>query len=253
MLANALGQEQSHCRMPIDNKEVNYKVWASDNVVYGPVPLETLLEWVADGRILPTTWVFSHEINSWKPAKSLPPLSDALAEYHSSHAPLPMPCEVGKAEESITIDHLRQFDVLAGLGQAELEQFIGHCMVMEIEEGGIIMKKGSPGDGLFMILSGEARVRLVAAGEDQTLATVKAGSFIGEVAMFSQTQRSADVLAETLCHLLFMSTEAFRNMMKAEPKLSSAILFALGQIMADRMMTGNERLQTKASSEFLWM
>ena len=92
-----------------------------------------------------------------------------------------------------------------------------------------------------------------AAGEDQTLATVKAGSFIGEVAMFSQTQRSADVLAQTLCHLLFMSTEAFRNMMKAEPKLSSAILFALGQIMADRMMAGNERLQIKASSEFLWM
>ncbi|SVE07843.1 uncharacterized protein METZ01_LOCUS460697, partial [marine metagenome] len=171
--------------MPIDNKEVNYKVWASDNVVYGPVPLETLLEWVADGRVLPTTWVFSHEINSWKPANSLSPLSDALAEYHTSHAPLPMPCEVGKAEESITIDHLRQFDVLAGLGQAELEQFIDHCMVMEVEEGGIIMKKGSPGDGLFMILSGEARVRLIAAGEDQTLATVKAGSFIGEVAMFS--------------------------------------------------------------------
>ena len=124
---------------------------------------------------------------------------------------------------------------------------------MEIEEGGIIMKKGSPGNGLYMILSGDTRVRLIAAGQDTTLATVKAGSFIGEVAMFSQTPRSADVLALTPCNLLFMSAEAFRNMMKTEPKLASAVLFALGHMMADRMVAGNDRLQTKASSEFLWL
>jgi hypothetical protein len=239
--------------MPADNEEVHYKVWASDNVVYGPVLLETLLEWVADGRVTPDSWVFSQEVNSWKPAKSLSPLGDALAEYHATHAPLPTPTELGQASDSITVDYLRQFDALAGLGQAELEQFISHCTVMEIEEGGLIMKKDSPGDGLYMILSGDTRVRLIAAGQDTTLATVKAGSFIGEVAMFSQTPRSADVLALTPCNLLFMSAEAFRNMMKTEPKLASAVLFALGHIMADRMVAGNQRLQSKASSEFLWL
>ena len=239
--------------MPADNEEIHYKVWASDNVVYGPVLLETLLEWVADGRVLSDTWVFSQEVNSWKPAKSLPPLGDALATYHASHAPLPTPTELGQASGSITVDYLRQFDSLAGLGQEELEQFISHCTVMEIEEGGLIMKKDSPGDGLYMVLSGDTRVRLVIAGQDTTLANVKAGSFIGEVAMFSQTPRTADVLALTPCNLLFMSAEAFRNMMETEPKLASSVLFALGHIMADRMVAGNQRLQSKASSEFLWL
>jgi hypothetical protein len=50
-----------------------------------------------------------------------------------------------------------------------------------------------------------------------------------------------------------MSAEAFRNMMKTEPKLASAVLFALGHIMADRMVAGNQWLQSKASSEFLWL
>ena len=239
--------------MLADNEEVHYKVWASDNVVYGPVLLETLLEWVADGRVLADTWVFSQEVNSWKPAKSLSPLGDALAEYHATHAALPTPTELGQASDSITVDYLRQFDALAGLGQAELEQFISHCTMMEIEEGGLIMKKDSPGDGMYMVLSGETRVRLVIAGQDTTLANVKAGSFIGEVAMFSQTPRSADVIALTPCNLLFMSAEAFQNMMKTEPKLASAVLFALGHIMADRMVAGNQRLQSKASSEFLWL
>lgn len=239
--------------MTVDKDEIHYKVWASDNVVYGPVLLETLLEWVADGRVLSDTWVFSQEVNSWKPAKSLPPLGDALAAYHASHAPLPTPTELGQASDSITVDYLRQFDSLAGLGQEELEQFISHCTIMEIEEGGLIMKKDSPGDGLYMILSGETRVRLVIAGQDTTLANVKSGSFIGEVAMFSQTPRTADVLALTPCNLLFMSAEAFRNMMDSKPKLASAVLFALGHIMADRMVAGNHRMQSKASSEFLWL
>ena len=119
--------------MTADKDEIHYKVWASDNVVYGPVLLETLLEWVADGRVLSDTWVFSQEVNSWKPAKSLPPLGDALAAYHASHAPLPTPTELGQASDSITVDYLRQFDSLAGLGQDELEQFISHCTIMEIE------------------------------------------------------------------------------------------------------------------------
>ena len=239
--------------MPADNEEVHYKVWASDNVVYGPVLLETLLEWVADGRVLADTWVFSQEVNSWKPAKSLPVLDDALAKYPANQASLSTPTELGQASDSITANYLRQFDALAGLGLAELEQFISHCIMMEIEEGGLIMKKDSPGDGLYMILSGETRVRLVIAGQDTTLANVGAGSFIGEVAMFSQAPRTADVLALTPCNLLFMSAEAFRNMMQSEPKLASAMLFALGHIMADRMMAGNQRLQSKVSSEFLWL
>ena len=100
------------------NEEIHYKVWASDNVVYGPVLLKTLLEWVADGRVQKETWVFSQEVNSWKPAKSLPVLGDALAAYHAEQAPLPMPTKLGKAIDSITVDYLRQFESLAGLGQA---------------------------------------------------------------------------------------------------------------------------------------
>ncbi len=239
--------------MTLDSEEIHYKVWASDNVVYGPVLLVTLLELVAAGRVTPSTWVFSEEVNSWKPAKTLPALGDALANYHASQAPLPKPTKLGQASDSITVEQLRQFDQLAGLGQAELKQFISHCTVMEIEEGGIIMKKGSPGNGLYMILSGDTRVRIIAAGQDTTLATIKAGNFIGEVAMFSQTQRSADVLALTRCQLLFMSAEAFRGMMETEPKLASAVLFALGHMMAERMVAGNDRLQIKASSDFLWL
>ncbi len=239
--------------MANDAEEIEYKVWASDNMVYGPVNLDILLDWVADGRVTPDTWVFAEGINSWKPAKTLPALGEALAKYHASTAPLPTAVELGQAEGAITVEDLRQFDALAKFGQEELEQFIRHCSIMEIEEGGIVMKKDSPGDGLYMVLSGGTRVRIIAGGQDTTLADVMAGSFIGEVAMFSQTPRSADVIALSHSTLLFMSHEQFRSMIKTEPLLASEFLFALGRVMAERMVTGNQRLQAKASSEFLWL
>ncbi|HAL03472.1 MAG TPA: hypothetical protein DCP58_00015 [Verrucomicrobiales bacterium] len=180
-------------------------------------------------------------------------MGEALAKYHASTAPLPTAVELGQAEGAITVEDLRQFDALAKFGQEELEQFIRHCSIMEIEEGGIVMKKDSPGDGLYMVLSGGTRVRIIAGGQDTTLADVMAGSFIGEVAMFSQTPRSADVIALSRSTLLFMSHEQFRSMIKTQPLLASEFLFALGRVMAERMVTGNQRLQAKASSEFLWL
>ena len=92
--------------MANDSEEILYKVWASDNMVYGPVNLDILLDWVADGRVTPDTWVFAEGINSWKPAKTLPALGEALAEYHASTAPLPTAVELGQAEGAITVEDL---------------------------------------------------------------------------------------------------------------------------------------------------
>ena len=42
--------------MANDAEEIQYKVWASDNMVYGPVNLDVLLDWVADGRVTPVSY-----------------------------------------------------------------------------------------------------------------------------------------------------------------------------------------------------
>ena len=90
--------------MTLDSEEIHYKVWASDNVVYGPVLLVTLLEWVADGRVTPGTWVFSEEVNSWKPAKTLPALGDALAELPRQPGTTP---QTNQTWPSQRLDHRR--------------------------------------------------------------------------------------------------------------------------------------------------
>ena len=48
-----------------------------------------------------------------------------------------------------------------------------------------------------------------------------------------------------------MSAEVFRNEMKIAPKLVSPVLFMLDHSLAERMVAGNQRLQSWPSSTFL--
>lgn len=50
-----------------------YYVRGADEKVFGPVPMETLVEWAADSRIDPTSAVSADQV-SWKPAPLVPEL-----------------------------------------------------------------------------------------------------------------------------------------------------------------------------------
>src|SRR6266700_1219710 len=52
----------------------NFKIWAFDNVVYGPVELPTLIGWVKDERVTAKTWVFSEKDDCWQKAATAPEL-----------------------------------------------------------------------------------------------------------------------------------------------------------------------------------
>ena len=48
-----------------------------------------------------------------------------------------------------------------------------------------------------------------------------------------------------------MSAELFRNVMKIEPKLFSPVLSMLDHSLAERMVAGNQRLESWTSSTLL--
>ena len=54
---------------PHDTK--SYKVWALDDAVYGPVEMDSLVNWARDERILPESWVFCETTRKWLQALEL--------------------------------------------------------------------------------------------------------------------------------------------------------------------------------------
>ena len=48
--------------------EFGYKIWAVDDVVYGPVDMPTLVSWVKDERVVADTWIFDLQNDCWTKA-----------------------------------------------------------------------------------------------------------------------------------------------------------------------------------------
>src|SRR5437764_7352873 len=59
-----------------DYDQETYRVWASDNQVYGPIPLPTLVQWVQEARVFRDTWVYLEASQEWRPANKIDPLRD---------------------------------------------------------------------------------------------------------------------------------------------------------------------------------
>ena len=91
------------------------------------------------------------------------------------------------------------------------------------EAGELVVREGDPGDVLFVILDGEARVER----KGTPLATFRAGEFFGEIAVFDGRPRSADVVAATRLRTLAISRDLIREALTREPRAAWAMLETL--------------------------
>lgn len=97
------------------------------------------------------------------------------------------------------------------------------------EPGDVVVRDEDPGDELFVILEGEARVER----QGSPLATFGAGEFFGEISVFDGRARSADVVAVTPLRTLAISRELVRSALEREPRAAWAMLEVLAGRLRD--------------------
>src|SRR5213082_674762 len=149
-----------------------FKVLSSDDLVYGPVDLPTLVQWMQERRVLRETWIHSQAANDWVPAGQMEELK-SLFEAQDSQPQIddaPAPPEAGAS-----VDDLRAFERFAPYSNDELKRFLDYCDVVTAQQGELIIKKGDLSDAMFLVLSGEVRARLKVGGHDNSLGNIGAG------------------------------------------------------------------------------
>ena len=220
------------------NVSAQFKIWGVDDVVYGPVELPTLISWVKEERVTADTWIFHAENDRWHKAAAVPELQLFFPRRASSPASSPA------AETPLTqvkTGMLRRVKILADLNEDQLERFVSFMEVNPVRQWSEIVKQGQSGDAMFLVLEGELRVRLMINGKETILATLLAGECFGEIALYDQGPRSADVVANSDSLLVKISAASFEHLAGEAPDLATPFLRAVGKTLTARIRADNKR------------
>jgi hypothetical protein len=220
------------------SSDTDFIVWGIDQTAYGPVELPTLVAWIKDERVTADTWVFAARTGSWQKAPQVPELQ-MFFRPKSNGVP------GGVAIESVGgVDAraLRRVKILGGMSDEQLQRFAQFMEVERAPQWSTIVKQGDPGDTMYLILQGELRVRINVMGKETILTTLGVGDFFGDISLFDQGPRSADVVANNDSVLLKISSSAFEDLSKKAPELATPFLRNIGRTMSARIRADNKRL-----------
>src|ERR1043166_7488159 len=220
-----------------------FKIIGEDNIVYGPVVLPTLVEWMKDQRGSPATWVYNDDEDAWRRARDRAELGPFLQAVAS-----PTP-ESNPEEPPISGLHpalLRRVKVLSQFSHQELRRFMELSEVCLVPASKELVKKGDPGDAMYLIVDGELRVRMLLDGKETVLTTLQPGDSFGEMTLFDHSPTPTDVVANMDSTVLKISTPAFQRLLLEAPELAAPFLLGMGKTLTSR----TRAIKRRSSSPF---
>ncbi|MBK7283114.1 MAG: Crp/Fnr family transcriptional regulator [Sphingomonadales bacterium] len=121
----------------------------------------------------------------------------------------------------------------------------------DMKKGQTLLLQGDPGDQVLILLSGNAKVTMVAMnGREITLDYADAGALLGEIAVLDGGERSASVIALSSGSYLRLSRAAFEAFIERQPGVAWRLLKELARrlrqtnstVESDRAFSSGPRL-----------
>lgn len=138
---------------------------------------------------------------------------------------------------------LARTQIFQSLGPAELDTVLSRAMVRRITRGEVIRRRGDPGTGMVVIVSGRVRISLVSEdGREVTLTVLGPGEVLGEMTLLDGGESSADATAQEDCMLLMIERTQFLRLLRSNSDLCLHLLAVLFQ----RLRRANAALEDMA-------
>jgi CRP-like cAMP-binding protein len=106
------------------------------------------------------------------------------------------------------------------------------------EAGELVVAEGTPGDALYLVLSGTVTV----VKKQRLLATLAAGEFFGEMSLVEPAPRSASVIAADSAFLFRLPYFEFQNMLESDPRAFTSVFVTIVRVLSERLRRSNELL-----------
>jgi len=136
---------------------------------------------------------------------------------------------------TLSPSQLRRLKVLADFSEDQLELFVSLVEPVQVKPNRVIVKRSDKGDCMYLLLDGEVRVSNTVEGRETILAKLETGDFFGEICLFDEGARSADVMANRDCTLLRITKQAFDDMIVQQPAIGALFLRSMFRVVVSRL------------------
>lgn len=130
------------------------------------------------------------------------------------------------------VELIKHTPLFATCSKRELQEIAHIADEIDLREGKEMTRQGAPGREFFVLLEGEADV----TKDGRRINLLSAGDFFGEIALVSDTPRTATVTATTPVRALVITDRSFRRLLKDQPEIQSKVLAALAARVAPEML-----------------
>jgi CRP-like cAMP-binding protein len=112
------------------------------------------------------------------------------------------------------------FDVL---DDRTLLRIVGASVNLAYPTGALVFEKGTPGEALYVVLSGEVRIFDVLDGHEVEVATTRPGDYFGEMSLLLTSTHTKNVRAVEDSELLVLDKDSFRRLLDGYPEVAEIV------------------------------
>jgi len=126
------------------------------------------------------------------------------------------------------------------LSATELESIAAIVEARDVAADKDLFREGDPGDGLFLVISGEIVVTKRAPAGEHLLARLGPGGVLGEMSLVTADARSATGRARGDTRVLHLPAARFRALLATDSVAAHKIVAAVAELLARRLATMND-------------
>ena len=153
---------------------------------------------------------------------------------------------------TLSPNELRRLKVLADFTEDQLALFVSLVEPVQVKPNRVIVKRNENGDCMYLLLDGEVRVSNTVDGHETILAKLETGDFFGEICLFDEGARSADVMANRDCTLLKITKRAFDDMIVQHPAIGALFLRSMFRVVVSRLRKMDKKYVDTMLLSRLW-
>ena len=127
------------------------------------------------------------------------------------------------------LELLQRVPLFSGLGRRELERVANSMKERRFQKGDTLTSEGRGGVGFFVIEEGEADVTV--QGDER--ARLGPGDYFGEIALITESDRTATITADTDMRCYGMTMWDFRPLVESNASIAWNMLQSLAQKLRD--------------------